>query len=621
MAAGVAGAKTVKLEAGQEQDKTSWLDVPLHKSIRHAVAECGWVMPTPVQCRAIPAALDGYDLCCRAVTGSGKTGAFLLPILQSFFERSSDKFQKQCIRYVVILPTRELAVQCFNTLEQLAQGISIGKCLVIGGLNIATQQRELRDRPDAVVATPGRLIDSLRNAQGVSLEGLEILVLDEADRLLSLGFRDQVEELLRFCPKKRQTLLLSATMTQEVNELATLSLEKPMNIDVGHVAVSQNLTQEFVRLPQEEEDRARLPLLVCLCSHEFKRGVIIFCKSKSRAQRVNVLLQLCGVHSDELHQEKTQTERLEALDKFRNRTISVLVTTEVAARGLDIDGVRTVINYDLPSDITGYVHRVGRTARIGKSGRSVSFVGQQDTELLKKVVKLSKISQKEGTGSDESRIRKRVVPQDRVVEAQERIDELGEKIRERVDQQRLNRELNNAERKLDKQRNTITHAEEIKSRPRATWFVTEKEKKVSKKRAREELEAEATRDLEGYEVGEDAFHAVKKKAGEYGSKRARLEDKAEEMAQAEVKPKSDKYGKLYQPQKFEKHRGKSIKKGNRAEWLAKRRESKAGKLAKAEKDRKGSAKKIKSGKEKKKTWNFTERAGVSFKSKKRYKRH
>ena len=465
--AGVTGAKTVKLESGQEQDKTSWLDMPLHKSLRHAVADCGWVMPTPVQCKALPAALDGYDLCCRAVTGSGKTGAYLLPMLQSFVERSTDKYQKQCIRYVVVLPTRELAVQCFNSLEQLSKGMTMGRCLVIGGLNVAAQQRELRNRPDAVVATPGRLIDSLRNAQGVSLDGLDILVLDEADRLLSLGFREQLEELLRFCPKKRQTLLLSATMTKEVNELASLSLDRPMNIDVGHVAVSQNLTQEFVRLPQEEgaEDRSRLPLIVCLTTHEFKRGVIVFCKSKSRAQRVNVMLHLSGVSCAELHQEKTQTERLQALDDFRNRAVQVLVTTEVAARGLDIDGVRTVINYDLPTDITGYVHRVGRTARIGKSGRSVSFVGKHDTELLKKIVKLSKISQRESDDpAGKAQIRKRVVPEARIAEAQKRIDDLGDKVKERVDQQRLDRTINNAERKLDKQRNNVIYADEIQSR-------------------------------------------------------------------------------------------------------------------------------------------------------------
>ena len=468
--------KTVKIEEGQEQEKTSWLDIPLHKAIRHAVADCGWVMPTPVQCKAVPAALDGYDLCCRAVTGSGKTGTFLLPILQSAFESSMDRFAKQTIKYLVVVPTRELAVQCFNTLEQLSQGMPVSKCLVIGGLNVASQQRELRNRPACVVATPGRLIDALRNAQGVSLDGLEMLVLDEADRLLSLGFRPQLEELLRFCPKKRQTLLLSATMTREVNELASMSLARPLSIDVGHVAVSQNLTQEFVRLPAEEEDRQRLPTLLCLCQHEFKRGVIVFCSSKSRAQRVHELLQLTGVSSAELHQEKTQTERLEALDSFRRREVGVLVTTEVAARGLDIEGVRTVINYDLPSDITGYVHRVGRTARIGKAGRAVSFVGKDDTELLKKVVKLSKLgaagaAKKGKKESDEaaaavtsSTIRKRAVSAERMQEAQNQIDELKDKIKERVAQKRLERKIKSAERQVDKQRNNLIHMDEIQSR-------------------------------------------------------------------------------------------------------------------------------------------------------------
>ena len=455
----IGGAETVKISEGQKQDNTSWLDLPLCKPLQHSIAECGWITPTPVQCKAIPMAIEGYDVCCRAVTGSGKTGTFLIPILQRLL---TDKPQKVSIRAVAILPTRELAVQCFNMLEQLSKRFSnIRKSLVIGGLSVAAQQRELRNRPEVVVATPGRLIDALRNAQGVSLEGLEILVLDEADRLLSLGFRSQLEELLKHCPTTRQTLLLSATMTREVNELASLSLDKPLNVDVGHVAIASNLTQEFIRLPKDSEDPARLSYISCLCTHEFRKGVIVFCDKKARAERVKALLELLGVKCTELHQNISQTERLEALDKFRTRAVDILVTTEVAARGLDIAGVRTVINYDLPADITGYVHRVGRTARIGNIGRAVSFVGEKNLVLMKKVVKLSK---SQIGSSATSKIRRRVIEDDRVSAMDRKVKSMSEKLRERVTHKAMERELANAERKVSKQQNTVKFMAEIQAR-------------------------------------------------------------------------------------------------------------------------------------------------------------
>eukprot|EP01064_Diplonema_japonicum_P007960 TRINITY_DN15546_c0_g1_i1.p1 TRINITY_DN15546_c0_g1~~TRINITY_DN15546_c0_g1_i1.p1 ORF type:complete len:712 (+),score=231.17 TRINITY_DN15546_c0_g1_i1:69-2204(+) len=607
----IKGAQTIKIAEGQEQTKTSWLDLPLNKRLQHSIAQNGWMMPTPVQCKAIPASCEGYDVCCRSVTGSGKTGAFLLPVLEKI---SSEKRTKSCIRAVAVLPSRELAVQCFNMLEQLSIGLNITKSLVIGGLSIAAQQRELRNRPDIVIATPGRLIDSLRNAQGVTLDGLEFLVLDEADRLLSHGFRPQLEELLRFCPAKRQTLLFSATMTKEVNELASLSLDKPINVDVGHVAVATHLTQEFVRLPAEEE-KARLQYISCLCTHEFKKGVIVFCEKKSRAARVKVLLELQGVDCVELHQNVSQMERLAALDKFRNREAKVLVTTEVAARGLDIEGVRTVVNYDLPMDVTGYVHRVGRTARIGNTGRAVSFVGTKDTDLMKKVVKLSKVQ----VGSTQvSKVRRREVEKDRLAEMETIIESLQPKIKERIAQAQMEKKIEEAEKKITKQRNTIVHMEEIKSRPRATWFANESEKNATRKRTREELEAESRADLDDFITG-GPYHMKKRKQGEFGSRIEKMEAAA--ARNVEKAPTGDKYGKHYQPQKIEKMRGKSTKKANARDWLAKRQAAKKEKIEKADKNRKGSGKKIKSGKDKKKEWNFTERAGVSFKSKKRYKRH
>ncbi|KAJ9458350.1 ATP-dependent RNA helicase DRS1 [Diplonema papillatum] len=603
------GARTVKIAEGQQQDKTSWFDLPLSKQLNHAVATCGWVMPTPVQCKAIPAAVDGYDVCCRAVTGSGKTGTFLIPILQRV---TTQKRAKACIRAVALLPTRELAVQCMNMLDQLSEGMGVSKSLVIGGLSVPAQQRELRNRPEVVIATPGRLIDALRNAAGVSLDGLEMLVLDEADRLLSHGFRPQIEELLRFCPPKRQTLLLSATMTREVNELAALALEKPLNVDVGHVAVAANLTQEFIRLPADLEERARMWYLTCLIQKEFRRGVIVFCEKKTRAMRVRILLDLLGVSCAELHQSVSQEERLAALDRFRNREVRVLVTTEVASRGLDIEGVRTVINYDMPCDITGYVHRVGRTARIGNTGRSVAFVGAANLDLMKKIVKLSKA---QINSTQTSKVRQRTVDDDRLKDAERTVDSLQPKIRERMELAITGRELEDAEKQVNKQQNTLLHMDEIRARPKPTWFSSEADKKENKKRSREDADQAAARDLSEYEMG-SSFHAIARKQGEFGAKRARLEAMAEKSTEAA--PKSDKYGKIYVPHEIIKHRGKSLRKANKGEYMAKRREAKAKKMDQAATRLKKTGKK--SGKDKKKDWKFTERKGT-FKSKKRYKRH
>eukprot|EP01065_Artemidia_motanka_P026708 TRINITY_DN31967_c0_g1_i1.p1 TRINITY_DN31967_c0_g1~~TRINITY_DN31967_c0_g1_i1.p1 ORF type:complete len:708 (+),score=262.29 TRINITY_DN31967_c0_g1_i1:80-2203(+) len=610
------GVATVAVEEGQQQSSTSWLDLPLSKPLKRAIADAGWLTPTPVQCKAIPAALEGWDVCARAVTGSGKTGAFAVPLIERCMQKDR---RRQRIRALVVLPTRELAVQCMNHFDELSHGTDVAKSLIVGGLPVQPQQRELRMRPDIVVATPGRLIDHLRNTQGVALDGLECLVLDEADKLLSMGFIDELKELLRHVPQKRQTLLFSATMTSGVNKLAELALTKPLNVDVGHVAVSAKLVQEFVRVPKEETDKHKEAYLCELCSKEFPRGVMVFCSRKSRAQRLKCLLELWGLQAAELHQNMKQEDRLVALDDFRKRSARILVTTEISARGLDISGVKTVINYDLPSDVTTYVHRVGRTARIGKDGRAVSFVRPQDTKLMSKVLRLCK------GGGGEARLRRREITQERLDSALEKVESLQPKVRERLELTLMSRDLEQASRRVEKAENTVKFMDEIKQRPRNTWFASEKEKKQSQKRARDAMKSEADEDLSDWVLGEKV-HAVKKtRPNAPGTKQDRLQAKLEakrkeEEGTSKAARDAKKWGKMYSPHQETKRRGQSIKK-DRSAWLKQRREKRATKLQKAADAKKQiGTRRGKIGKDKKKEWKFTERQGGGFKSKKRYKR-
>eukprot|EP00897_Mesotaenium_endlicherianum_P008915 jgi/Mesen1/8051/ME000043S07436 len=332
----------------------------------------------------VPLALTGRDICGSAVTGSGKTAAFALPVLERLLYRPR---RVPATRVLILTPTRELAVQVHSMTEKLAQFTDIRTCLVVGGLSNKVQETALRTRPDIVVATPGRMIDHLRNAQSVGLEELAILVLDEADRLLEMGFSEEVQELVRLCPRRRQTLLFSATMTDEVAKLVQLSLNNPVRLSADpKTQRPASLSEEVVKIrgAQEGEKEA---MLLALCSRSFQSRTIIFSGRKVEAHRLKIVFGLAGLKAGELHGNLTQAMRLDALEKFRTGETDFLIATDVAARGLDITGVETVINLECPRDITTYVHRVGRTARAGKRGCAVTFLGERDRLLLKAMVK------------------------------------------------------------------------------------------------------------------------------------------------------------------------------------------------------------------------------------------
>ena len=297
----------------------------LSRPLLRAVEVSGYVSPTPVQAAVIPLALAGRDVCASAMTGSGKTAAFVLPFLERLLFRPKDV---AAIRVLIVTPTRELATQIFQVLQKLSQFTDITSCLISGGKkDVKSQEVTLRNRPDIVVCTPGRIIDHLRNSQSVSLDDLDVLVLDECDRLLDMGFQEELEELVRHCPLARQTMLFSATMTPKVEDLAKLSLKRPVRVKTsgGNGTVAPRLVQEFVKVRHndEKEREAAVAALVC---RNFHQRCIVFFETKKDAHRFYAVLVQLGIKACELHGDISQSVRYMALQRFRDNEVDVMVS-------------------------------------------------------------------------------------------------------------------------------------------------------------------------------------------------------------------------------------------------------------------------------------------------------
>lgn len=445
----------------------SFADLNLSRPLVRACAALGYLKPTPIQAACIPLALTGRDICGSAITGSGKTAAFSLPLLERLMHRS----RRVAATYVLVLtPTRELAVQVHSMIQKLAQFTDVQAALVVGGLSLQAQAAALRAGPEIVVATPGRLIDHVHNSQGFGLEDLAALVLDEADRLLEMGFAEEIKEIVRMSPTKRQTLLFSATMTEEVNALVALSLRHPVRLAADAAAASPaNLHQEVVRLKGSGAAMKKEATLLALVSRSFASSgrCIIFFSTKQRAHRAKILFGLAGLPTAaELHGDMTQAARLESLERFRKGEVAFLLATDVAARGLDILGVEVVINYDCPKTLASYLHRVGRTARAGSNGLAVTVAEDGDRNLLKEVVKKGGVD-----------LQQRVVPVPAVASWYEKISGMESQVGDVLGEEREEKELRRAEMEAQKAANMIEHETEIYSRPARTWFQSEKEKR------------------------------------------------------------------------------------------------------------------------------------------------
>jgi len=310
-----------------------------------------------------------------AQTGSGKTGAFALPVLRALFEAP------QALVACVLAPTRELAYQIAETFEALGAGRGVHVCVLVGGMDVAAQALALAQRPHVVVGTPGRLVHHLQHTKGFSLRQLRFLVLDEADRLLSLDFEEEINTILKVVPSARQTFLFSATMTSQVAKLQRACLVDPVKVEVSaRHQTADKLTQHYLFVPEKLKDC----YLVHLLNEFHGQSVIVFTIQVVTCQRVALLLRHLGFAAVPLHGQMPQTKRLGALNKFKAKERNVLVATDVASRGLDIPHVDLVINYDIPLHKKDYIHRVGRTARAGKGGRALNLVTQYDVEAYQK---------------------------------------------------------------------------------------------------------------------------------------------------------------------------------------------------------------------------------------------
>lgn len=468
--------------AAKQQAHKTFQSLQLSRPILKALSALNYSTPTPIQAASIPIALLGRDIVAGAVTGSGKTAAYIIPIIERLLYKPA-KIAKT--RVIVLTPTRELAIQVADVgrkLGQFVQNLSFG--LAVGGLNLRQQEQELKKRPDIVIATPGRLIDHIRNSPSFSVDDVEIVVMDEADRMLEEGFEKEMQEIVELLPRKRQTMLFSATMNSSIKQLIAWSLQKPVRImiDPPKTAAS-GLMQEFVRIRKRDELKPAL-LYTILSKLDPKQRVIIFISTKDMCHKLRIKLGLLGLRVGELHGGLSQEQRLKSVTLFKNSTVPVLLCTDLAARGLDIPKIEVVVNYDMPKTHEIYLHRVGRTARAGRDGLSISFVGEAKREraIVREVVKNVEESKK-------GKVFGRNADWDEVDRVNAILESKKDLIQEIIDEEKHEKEVLAAEMELKKGENLLKYKEEIESRPKRTWFMTEKEKKEDKKRVFEALGA------------------------------------------------------------------------------------------------------------------------------------
>jgi ATP-dependent RNA helicase RhlE len=350
-------------------------ELRLIPALAEAVADMGYTQPTPIQAKSIPIVLAGRDLIGCASTGTGKTAAFLLPILQ----RLDGGPHGRC-RALILSPTRELALQIDEQALALGYHVGLSAAAVVGGVDMGPQERALRDGSDLIVATPGRLLDHMRFGY-VDLAALEVLVLDEADRMLDMGFLPDVRRIISALPEERQTLLFSATLSPRVLELAGEILRDPVRVTVDRQEPARGIEQSMYSVEHE----AKTALLTALLRQSEMRSVLVFVARKADADRIARAITRSGVNATSLHSDRNQEERNAALEEFRRGDCPVLVATDVAGRGLDISAISHVINFDLPRCSDDYIHRAGRTARAGATGNVITFVAPDEEKNLTRI--------------------------------------------------------------------------------------------------------------------------------------------------------------------------------------------------------------------------------------------
>ena len=359
----------------------------LAPALLRALAEQGYTTPTPIQSAAIPVVLSGGDLLAGAQTGTGKTAAFALPLLERLFpagQRAQQTSRKP--RALILTPTRELAAQVHESLRGYAKYLHLNSAVIFGGVGMGPQTQALKRGLDILVATPGRLIDHMER-RAADLSGIEILVLDEGDRMLDMGFLPAIKRILGSVPKQRQTLLFSATFADEIKQLAAQFMRNPQEIQIAaRNSVAVGVTH---RVHPVDAERKR-DLLLHLLAADSRRQSLVFSRTKHGADKLCKFLEQSGLRSAAIHGNKSQGARTKALKDFKAGKITILVATDIAARGLDIDQLPIVVNYDLPMVAEDYIHRIGRTGRAGAEGLAISLVAPEEGRLLRDIKRLLK---------------------------------------------------------------------------------------------------------------------------------------------------------------------------------------------------------------------------------------
>jgi len=367
--------ETIEAEQATESETTSFDNLGLSAEVLRAVRDAGYTTPTPIQAQAIPLVLKGRDVMGLAQTGTGKTAAFTLPIVDRLIDGP------RRTRALVLTPTRELCVQVEESVHKYAKHSELAVVSVYGGVPLEPQQKMLRAGVDIVVATPGRLIDHLER-QNVVFDDLEVLVLDEADRMLDMGFAPQINRIVSDVPKYRQTLLFSATMPPEVEALARKYLRKPIVVQVGRRSqAASTVTHAVYPVPSDRKSA----LLAQLLREAALDSVLVFTRTKHGADRVVRHLEREGIEATAMHADKTQPQRTKALQDFKSGKVRVLVATDIAQRGLDISDITHVVNYDVPQQAEDYVHRIGRTGRAEKEGDAFTFMSPDEIAMVRSI--------------------------------------------------------------------------------------------------------------------------------------------------------------------------------------------------------------------------------------------
>jgi ATP-dependent RNA helicase RhlE len=357
----------------------------LIEPLLRALDALGYQTPTPVQAQAIPPVLAGRDLMAAAQTGTGKTAGFALPLLQRL-TLEGPKVSANSVRALILVPTRELAEQVHENIRQYAEHLPLATYAVYGGVSINPQMMKLRRGVDVLVATPGRLLDLYRQ-NAVKFAQVQTLILDEADRMLDLGFSEELRSIYAALPKRRQTLLFSATFSDEIRALAGQMLDDPLSIEVSPRNVAASSVKQWV-IPVDKKRKAEL--FIHMLKKQRWTQVLVFAKTRVGVDQLVDRLQGLGINADGIHGDKPQATRQRALDRFKSSDVQILVATDVAARGLDIDDLPTVVNLDLPTVAEDYIHRIGRTGRAGLTGEAISFVCADEVELLSAIEVLTR---------------------------------------------------------------------------------------------------------------------------------------------------------------------------------------------------------------------------------------